>query len=295
MARNSAPWARGAAGCFGCATGRERERAQPQDAPHPSKPAKSSRKAAATAAAPALEPKAIDILKAASNRLAGAHSMTFTSVVTYESPSRLGPPLAYMTRSEVTMERPDQLRVITLGDGPRSDFYYNGKTMMAFAPAEDLVAVAPAPPTIDAALKAAYDNAAIYFPFSDVIVTDPYKDIAKGLKIAFYIGQSNVVGGITTDMVAYANDAVFIQIRIGARKAAAHAPRRVPQRFFEPAPPDGALQLATRPSYRRTLSPRRKRRPPSVSRSPARTRGFGRALRLHRRPSDPRTSKEIEP
>jgi hypothetical protein len=65
-------------------------------------------------------------------------------------------------------------------------------------------------------LKAAYDSAAIYFPFSDVIVADPYADIADGLKVAFYIGQSNVVGGTTTDMVAYANDDVFVQAWIGA-------------------------------------------------------------------------------
>jgi hypothetical protein len=65
-------------------------------------------------------------------------------------------------------------------------------------------------------LKAAYDNAAIYFPFTDVIVADPYKDIADGLKHAFYIGQSRVVGGTTTDMVAYANNDVFVQIWIGA-------------------------------------------------------------------------------
>ena len=106
--------------------------------------------------------------------------MTFTAVVTYESPSRLGPPLVYTTKSEVTLQRPDKLRVITPGDGPASEFYYDGKTMVAFAPAENLVAVAEAPPTIDAALKAAYDSAAIYFPFTDVIVADPYKDIAEG-------------------------------------------------------------------------------------------------------------------
>jgi hypothetical protein len=64
-----------------------------------------------------------------------------------------------------------------------------------FAPAENLVAVAAAPPTIDAALKASYDSAAIYFPFPDVLVANPYKDIADGLKRAFYIGQSHVVGG----------------------------------------------------------------------------------------------------
>ncbi len=187
---------------------------QPQGAPpQASKPATSSGKAGAE---PALEPKALEILKAASNRLAAAHTMAFTVVVTYESPSRLGPPLAYTTESKVILQRPDKLRVLTLGDGPPSDFYYNGKTMMAFAPTENLVAIAPAPPTIDATLKTAYDTAAIYFPFSDVIVTDPYKDIAEGLKVAFYIGQSHVVGGTTTDMLAYANDAVFVQAWIGA-------------------------------------------------------------------------------
>jgi hypothetical protein len=181
-----------------------------------SKPAKSMSKEAPPAVRMELEPKAMDILKAASSRLAAARTMSFTAVVTYESPSRLGTPLAYTTKSEVTLQRPDKLRVVTLGDGPASEFYYDGKTMTAFSPGENLVAVAEAPPTIDAALKAAYDSAAIYFPFTDVMVTDPYKDLSDGLILAFYIGQSNVVGGTTTDMVAFANDNVFAQIWIGA-------------------------------------------------------------------------------
>ena len=87
--------------------------------------------------------------------------------------------------------------------------------MTAFAPAQNLIAVADAPPTIDAALQAAFDSGAIYFPFTDVIVTDPYKDLADGLTTAFYIGQSSVVGGTTTDMVAYVTGDVFVQIWIG--------------------------------------------------------------------------------
>jgi hypothetical protein len=169
-----------------------------------------------------LEPKAIELLKAASRRLAAARSMRFTAVVSYEHPSRLGPALVYTTKSEVTLQRPDKLRVITNADGPPSEFYYDGKTITAFAPSERLVAIADAPDTIDAALKAAFDSAAIYFPFSDVIVADPYADIADGLKRAFYIGQSQIVGGTTTDMVAYANDSVFVQAWIGAKD---HLPR----------------------------------------------------------------------
>ena len=189
---------------------------QSQPAPQAAKPAKASKKAPAPAVEPVLEPKALEILKAASDRLAAAHTMRFTAVISYESPSRLGPPLVYTTTSEVTLQRPDKLRVLTPGDGPASEFYYVGKTMMAFEPTANLVAMADAPPTIDAALKAAYDTAAIYFPFTDVIVADPYKDLADGLKSAFYIGQSRVVGGTTTDMVAIVNTWVFEQIWIGA-------------------------------------------------------------------------------
>ncbi|HTI16303.1 MAG TPA: DUF2092 domain-containing protein [Trinickia sp.] len=166
---------------------------------------------------PGLETRAIDILKAASARLAAAKSMTFTAIVSYESPSRLGPPLIYSTKSEVTMQRPDKLKVITIGDGPRAEFYYDGKTMTAFAPAENLVAIVDAPPTIDAALKKAYDIGAIYFPFIDVIAADPYKDIADGLKTAFYIGQSSVVADTTTDMIAYVSGDVFVQVWIGVQ------------------------------------------------------------------------------
>jgi hypothetical protein len=190
--------------------------AQQQPAPQTSKPAKASSQAAKPAVKPELEAKAIEILKATSARLAAAHSMTFTALVTYESPSRLGPALAYTTKSEVTMQRPDKVRVLTLGDGPPSEFYYDGKTMTAFEPEAGLAAVAPAPPTIDAALKAAYDTAAIYFPFTDVLVADPYGDLADVLQYAFYIGQSKIVGGTTTDMVAFANDNVFVQAWIGA-------------------------------------------------------------------------------
>jgi len=172
--------------------------------------------AAPPAGEPALEPRAIDLLKASSTRLAAARSMAFTAVVSYENPSRLGPPLVYTTRSDVTLQRPDKLQVITPGDGPASEFYYDGKTVVAFAPAENLVAVAEAPPTIDGMLEAGYQYAAIYFPFTDVMVADPFGDIAKGLELAFYIGQSRMIGGTTTDMVAYASHGVFVQLWIGA-------------------------------------------------------------------------------
>jgi len=170
----------------------------------------------AAEAAGHLEPKALEILKAMCERLKAAKAMTFTAVVLYESPSAFGPALVYSTHSTVTMQRPDKLKVIQSADGPVTEFYYDGRTMTAYAPAENLVASGAAPATIDATLEKAFDEAAIYYPFTDVIVADPYQDLSDGLQIAFYIGQSKVIDGTTTDMVAFANDAVFAQIWIGA-------------------------------------------------------------------------------
>jgi len=94
---------------------------------------------------PAIEPAVVERLKATSERLAGAKSLSFTAVTTYESPARNGQPLYYTTLSAVELQRPDKLRVITPGDGPPSDFYYDGKTLTAYTPGADLAAVADAP------------------------------------------------------------------------------------------------------------------------------------------------------
>src|SRR5207244_6692971 len=123
--------------------------------------AKKKVKAAAAEASPApqatpsLEPKAIEVLKAASNRLAAARTLKFNAIHFYESSSRHGHPLAFTTKSEVTLQRPDKLRVIISADGPASEFYYDGKKMMAYAPAEHLLAIAYTTATLEAPLEAA--------------------------------------------------------------------------------------------------------------------------------------------
>jgi hypothetical protein len=164
---------------------------------------------------PGVEPDAVAILKAMSEKLAAAKTISFTAVSTYESPAVNGQPLYYTTVSQVVVGRPDKLRVVTPGDGPPTEFYYDGKTMVAYDPATNLAAVADAPPTIDAMVKAAYDKAAIYFPFVDFIVADPYKDMEGSLKSAFVVGRSDAVGGTLTDMVAIADDNVQAEIWIG--------------------------------------------------------------------------------
>ena len=101
------------------------------------------------------------------------------------------------------------------GDGPRSEFYYDGKTMSAYSPGDNYVATASAPATIDGMLEQAFNVAQIYFPFEDLLVANPYQGIADGLRVAFYVGESMSVGDTRTHIVAYADDHVFVQAWIG--------------------------------------------------------------------------------
>jgi hypothetical protein len=171
-----------------------------------------------------VEPRAMDLLKVMSARLAGAKTMSFTATVGYEYPSPLGPPIVYTSRYDVIMQRPDKLKIVMPGDGPASEFYYDGKVMIAFAPAENLAAVADAPPTIDGALMKAFKTADIYYPFTDLITDDPYTALSTHVKLAFYIGPSGVVGGTATQMLAWADDDLFLQAWIGVDD---NLPRRV--------------------------------------------------------------------
>jgi hypothetical protein len=223
-----------AAFAFALATGSAAAQAPAAPAPAPA-PAKAAPAAKATKPAkkagvykPVVEPRAMELLKAMSARLASAKSLSFTAVVGYEFPSKLGPPLVYTTRYDVLLQRPDRLRILMPGDGPASEFYYDGKSMVAFAPAENLAAVADAPPTIDAALAAAFRTASIYFPFTDLLVADPYAALSDGVVTAYVIGPSSVVAGTKTEMVAWANNDVHLQVWLGTDDK---LPRRVRATF----------------------------------------------------------------
>jgi hypothetical protein len=69
---------------------------------------------------PAMEPNAIEILKAMNVQLAAVKASSFTALSTYEPPA-VASPSTYTTISQVTLQRPDKLRVIPPGDGPRRD------------------------------------------------------------------------------------------------------------------------------------------------------------------------------
>jgi hypothetical protein len=180
---------------------------------HGETPAAPSEKKAAVG----VDVKALGLLRGMSDTLAKAKSMSFNVRRAFDEPAATGQPLFYFVNSNVSLQRPDKLKVVVLGDGPTSEFYYDGKEMAAYFPDSNLIAVETAPANLDDMLETAFTKAGIYFPFVDFIVSDPYKEIAAKLTSAFVVGQSNAVGGVTTDIVAIANPEFQAQLWIGAK------------------------------------------------------------------------------
>jgi hypothetical protein len=173
---------------------------------------------AGTSKAPeAIAPAALNILKQMSETLAKAKSLSFSVRRAFDEPASNGQPLFYMIDSRISLRRPDQLKIEVLGDGPKSEFYYDGKEFAVYLPASNLIAVETAPPHLEEMLEAAYSKAGIYFPFVDFIVDDPYAAITEKLTSAFVMGKSEVVGGTTTDIIAIANKDFQAQLWIGAK------------------------------------------------------------------------------
>ncbi|WP_191970281.1 DUF2092 domain-containing protein [Methylobacterium planeticum] len=167
--------------------------------------------------APAVEPAAVALLRAAGDALADARTLTFTATAMHDVPNAEGQSIFYTVRSRVVLKRPDHLRVVTEGDGAASEFIADGQTLTLFHPLDRTVASAPAPRNFDAALKAEVEASGQTQAFADLLVADPTQALTEGLTRAFVVGRSNLVGGVETDIVAFAAKDAQAQIWIGVQ------------------------------------------------------------------------------
>jgi hypothetical protein len=165
----------------------------------------------------AIEPAALDLVKAMTSKLGAAKSIQFNALVQSEFPSIDGLPVIYSTAARVAIQRPNQFDVSVWGDGPSSEILFNGKQLFAYSPQKNLVAVSNAPNTIDAAAKFAYEKAGLFFPGDDLILSDPYIHLTQGLTDAFIVGKTKLVGGVETNVIVLAGRELQGQLWIGVK------------------------------------------------------------------------------
>jgi hypothetical protein len=182
-------------------------------------------KRSATAPAPVMEQRALDLLKHMSETLIGAKAFTYRSRSMVEIPAKTGQFITLFAVSEVALERPNKLRANVTGDVPNFQFYYDGASIGASDPQTNQYSVVPsAPATIDEMLEFVKNKAGVNFHSSDVMFSDPYAVMSKGLTSAFVVGRATVEGS-PCEHLAFRGPGINWEIWIDAGERA--LPRRL--------------------------------------------------------------------
>lgn len=183
----------------------------------------STGEAAKPAPATVMEPQALDLLRRMSVRLAETPSFGVWARGWREIPAATGQLLTFVNTAEVTIRRPDRMRVEVGGDITLR-FWYDGATIAVLDPEKRFYARTEAPPRLDEMLAFAIERFGVHFAMADFLTRDPYVVLTKGITSAFWVGRS-AVDGVATDHLAFAGPGIEWQIWIEAGERA--LPRRL--------------------------------------------------------------------
>jgi hypothetical protein len=162
-----------------------------------------------------VEPQALEILRRMSSALAEAKAFTYRSVSTVEVPAKTGQFVTLFSTVEVALKRPDRLRAQLSGEAPRFDFYFDGTTASAYAPATNVYSTVQAPPTIDAMLPALEDETGIRIVSAPLLVSDPYAMLTRDLSSGVVVGPT-VINGRQCEHLAFRSPGINWEIWVDA-------------------------------------------------------------------------------
>lgn len=185
--------------------------------------AQTSTSGEASTPAAVMEPRALDLLRRMSTRLAETPSFGVWARGFREIPATTGQLLTFANTTEVAVRRPDRMRAEVAGD-LNFRFWYDGATMAVLDAGKRFYARTEAPPRLDEMLAFAIEKYGVHFPVSDFLVSDPYAMLTKGITSAFWVGRV-IVDGAETDHLAFAAPGVEWQIWIESGERA--LPRRL--------------------------------------------------------------------
>ncbi|MFH0985341.1 MAG: DUF2092 domain-containing protein [Candidatus Omnitrophota bacterium] len=180
-------------------------------------------------AAASVDPRAVSALKLMSDTLSQAKSLQFQarSMTPLKSPNGMW--ISLYGSSRVVKEGSGKLFVETRGDLFPYDFYFDSKLVTAYSPTKNLYAEKAVSGTVDDVIEAAYLEEGKSFPYADILVSQPYEVLTRGLVRAAYVGQSDFQplsgsGSVQTDHFIFSNEGVEWQIWIDMED---HLPRMV--------------------------------------------------------------------
>ena len=135
----------------------------------------------ATGPASGSNPDGMALLKRMCERIGSARTFTIRGQVSLELPVADGTLATFFNDYDTSVRRPDGLAARRVGDLPDFRFTYDGKAMTVLVPGKSVWATTGAPPTLDAMLPVAGEQAGLNMPFDEFLVADPCAAITAGI------------------------------------------------------------------------------------------------------------------
>ena len=175
--------------------------------------------ASAAAQTPAVDPAAVQKLKAMTEFLDRQPRFSVRTQSTIEDMHASGHRVDFDVAADVTIARPNKMRAMRAGDVMDQRFFYDGKTMTLYNPAQKVYATEAAPPTVETTIDFARETIGILLPAADLLYRNAFPLLMQDVTLATVVGQS-VIGGVTCDHLLFSRPGVDFQVWIAARPEA---------------------------------------------------------------------------
>lgn len=142
----------------------------------------------------AIEPQADKILRQMSDYLNTFEQFTIRIENTVDTFLSSGQKVQLGRTGDISIRRPDRMRVNLDGDEVEQEFFFDGKSVTLFTKNLNYYATIPVPPNIEEALDRAQESVGLVAPFSDLISRNSYDILMEDIQAGLYIGLSKVRG-----------------------------------------------------------------------------------------------------
>jgi hypothetical protein len=153
-------------------------------------------------AAPAIDPDADRILRAAYKYLADAKSFCVKVEVWKDVVLPTGQKIQTTRALDVQELRPNRLHIEVQSPRESRGFWYQNKTLTMLERSSNLYGVMEVPDTIDKTIDAVEDRFAVEIPLADLLVSEPYQNVIQSVDSAEDLGKVTV-GGVVCNHVAF--------------------------------------------------------------------------------------------
>jgi len=162
-----------------------------------------------------IEPRADQVLRAMSARLAGLERFAFEAEETFDEIPDGEPRMQLTNVRRVAVERPNHLAADADGDTLHRAAWLDGQTATVLDKAHNAYGQVEVPPTLDAALDAVAERYGIEPPLEDFVFSDPHAVLTEGVRYGRYLGLHRAAG-VLCHHLAFIQDTVEWQIWIDA-------------------------------------------------------------------------------